>query len=174
MSKAHPVWDVYDEFRTARLNVRYYETRLERHKTANMWMDILIAVSASSNVAGLLWLQEYLVGMWVFRILAAITAILAVIKPFLKLPDKIRLITEILTGYKILDNDLQMLSIFIRQHQKYDDDLKQKFSEALQRRKTLAQKEGSLGLNKKLRRQCQQDVKRELPVDHFFVPAETN
>ena len=171
MSKTHPVWDVYDEFRTARLNVRYYETRLKRHKALNTWMDILIAISASSNVAGLLWLQDYFIGMWTFQILAAITAILAVVKPFLKLPDKIRLITQVLTGYKILDNDLQMLSIFIRQNQQYDDDLKQKFSEALQRRTSLAQKEGSLGLNKKLRRQCQEDVKKELPADHFFVPT---
>jgi hypothetical protein len=41
----HPVWDVYDEARTARLNVRYYERQLASLRRKNISLEVIIALS---------------------------------------------------------------------------------------------------------------------------------
>ena len=38
----HPVWSVYDLYRDARLNVKYYSTKLHRLSEFNLFLEILI------------------------------------------------------------------------------------------------------------------------------------
>ncbi|MBF0320479.1 MAG: hypothetical protein HQL01_11825 [Nitrospirae bacterium] len=59
----NPVWDVYDEYRTARLNVLGNEMQLKWLEKKNKWMEIIIAVSTSSTVAGL-WIFDSTVGAY--------------------------------------------------------------------------------------------------------------
>ena len=85
----HPVWDVYDEYKTARLNVRYYEKKVSRLRHRNLLIEIVLALSVSSGVAGL-WLWETAVGGIIWKVLTTLAAFLAVIKPLVKLSDQRR------------------------------------------------------------------------------------
>ncbi len=80
----HPVWDVYDLYRTARLNVCYYSTKLNRFQSYNFLIEITLAITASSSAVAALWFWEHPVGEIVWKILGVISALLAVSKPILK------------------------------------------------------------------------------------------
>jgi hypothetical protein len=164
----HPVWDVYDEFRTARLNVKYLETQLGYLKKCNLIIESVLAFSASSSIAGL-WFWESLFGGYLWKIIGSITAILAILKPILKLSDRIVKKEELLLGYKTLHHDLEKIKILISQVQKYDDNLKKQFLDVLERKKELVQKNIE-PLNKKIRDKCQAEVINELPTNHFYIP----
>jgi hypothetical protein len=165
----HPVWDVYDQYRTARLNVKYYQVQLNSLKGWNSTIEIILAISASSSIAGL-WFWEGFYGGYLWKIIGSIAAVLAVLKPILKLPDKISRKEEILIGYKALHHDLETISILVRQNQIYDGDLKKQFLDALDRKGALIQKDNDTKLNKKLRDKLQVEVKNELPTNHFYIP----
>jgi hypothetical protein len=85
----HPIWDVYDQYRTARLNVRYYEYKLEGLRRNNFRIELVLAISISSGVAGL-WFWETLVGGIIWKIIVTLAAFTAVVKPLIKLSDRIQ------------------------------------------------------------------------------------
>ena len=74
----HPVWDVYNEYRTARFSVRYYEKQLANLRRKNFFIEFILAASVSSGVVGL-WLWETAVGGIIWKILVTLAAILAII-----------------------------------------------------------------------------------------------
>jgi hypothetical protein len=52
--KRHPVWDVYDEYRTTLYQVKAHTHKIHRLRKLSRWMDIALAVfTPSSAVAGL-------------------------------------------------------------------------------------------------------------------------
>jgi len=53
-ARNHPVWSLYDEIRTARLNVKYYGRRLEFLERRNFAFELILLASApTSAIAGL-------------------------------------------------------------------------------------------------------------------------
>jgi len=62
----------------------------------------------------------------------------------------------------------------IEQEQKYDSRQQSEFKKLLQREKALAGKAPETRENRKVKRICQQEVLRELPPKHFYIPEETN
>lgn len=165
----HPVWDVYDKFRTARLNVKYWSGVLNSLSSENFWIELVLAVSASSTVAGL-WFWYTLFGGTVWKVLSALAAFLAVLKPSLRLTDRVRRVEGLLVGYRALDHDLDTLCISIRQQGEYSKALKGQFDRALARLGDLVRRAPNEKTNEKLLRRCMDEVKRELPVENFFVP----
>ena len=85
----HPVWDIYDEYRTARLNVKINEYLLSNYKRWNFLVEFILALTASSSVASF-WFWGSETGQIVWKYLFVITAILAVLKPMLNLSGKIQ------------------------------------------------------------------------------------
>ena len=167
----HPVWNVYDEFRTARLNVRYYESQLKKLSTWNSFTEWILAVSASSGVAGL-WFWENEIGGFAWKVLGAFTVFLAVGRPILNLTKKINKTSEMLSAYKELDHDFNKLKIKISTHKKYDEPLKDVFEDLLEKKGDIIKRYTDEYINDKLIIKCTQRVNEELPVDRFYIPKE--
>lgn len=55
MANNNAVWDIYDNYRTARLNVKYHCIRLERLEKWNSVLEILVAITAPGSVISGLW-----------------------------------------------------------------------------------------------------------------------
>lgn len=167
----HPVWDVYDLYRTARLNVKYYCGRVHWLSKVNLVMEFMIAAFASSSaVAGFaLWSSE--TGKVAWQLLAAVAATLAILKPLLRLTDKIKLLEEIIAGYRVLEHDLRKIEISIKQRRVYDEELRVRFAAALDRMDELASKNDENHVDRKLKRRCQEEVARELPASSFYIPS---
>ncbi len=169
--KDHPVWDVYGQYRTARLNVRYYEARLKTLSRRSFWMEFLLAVSTTSSVTGF-WFWQTVVGGYIWKAFGILAILLAVLKPLLKLTDKIQLKTEMLTDYRSLAHDFQKLTFSIKQNHKYDKALSNQFSVLVDKTGEIIRKHTDGNINQNLRRRCHQIVKNELPASIFFVPEE--
>lgn len=170
-SQHHPVWDVYDEYRTARLNVRYYERQLDRMRRKSFWMEFALALFASSSVAGL-WFWETAVGGYAWKSLGILVAFLAVLKPLLKLSDKIQTKCEMLTDYKALDHDFKKITISISQFKKYDESLRNQFLALLDKKGTIVKRHTDENIDQKLIEKCTEIVNRELPASNFYLPEE--
>jgi hypothetical protein len=166
----HPVWDVYDLYRTARLNVKYYCGRLSKLQRLNFWMEFILAATASSSAIAAFALWQTQLGGKVWQILGALAAVLAIMKPLLNLTEKIRKLEEIITGYRILEHDLKKLEVSIRQKGAYDKELYDKFVAALDRMDSLVIKYTESSEDKTLKKRCQAEVMAELPSERFYIP----
>lgn len=168
----HPVWDVYDQYRTTRLNIKYHAYLLRKYKRINFWLEMILAISAPTSAVAGLWFWETEIGAISWRFFGVITAFVAVAKPLLKISDKIKNIEEILVGYKSLHHDLQSVTIMIRQEQKYDKFIKKRFYELLDKKKELITTSRVETIDKKLQSTCEREVLLELPVESFFIPED--
>jgi hypothetical protein len=166
----HPIWDVYDQYRTARLTVRYYEYRLKGLRRNNFIIELMLAISVSAGVAGL-WFWGTVVGGIIWKIIITVAAFAAVVKPLLKLPDRIQEQSVILAAWRELDDELQKLSVLVRQCGKYNSELQNRFLSLMEKRSAIVKKETAEAIDEKLREKCFEQVNQELPSDKFFVPG---
>lgn len=80
MSKQHLIWEVYDNYRTTRLNVKYYSARLDRFVKWNMAFEIAVAISAPGSVISGLWFLKTANGLVAWQCIAACTAVIGFLK----------------------------------------------------------------------------------------------
>src|ERR1700722_6185071 len=109
---------IYDTYRTALLNKLYYGARLESYRKINMWVEILIAIGATtSGVSGFaLWkIEPY--GPIVWGAFAGLVAVLAIAKPFLQFSKAIERYTKLHTGHLYNSLALYQLVANIRREQ---------------------------------------------------------
>ncbi len=160
---------VYNELRTARLNVKYLQAKLRMLKKLNFGYEIVIAVATSSTVAGFsLWQQA--AGKTIWASIGVAATLLSIVKPILKLPASLQRKQELLASYMILDHDLNTIGIEIQQRRKYDAPLRRQFARALQRKAELVKQDVESFINERLRRRCYEEVIRELPAESFYIP----
>ncbi|MGB8216620.1 MAG: hypothetical protein WCE94_04885 [Candidatus Methanoperedens sp.] len=170
-NKNHPVWDVYDELRTVKLNVRYYESKLKNLSTKNAYTEYILAISTSSGVAGL-WLWENTIGGYLWKGLGAFAILLALGKPIFNFTDKIKNSSEILGAYKALDHDFNKLKIRISQNGNYDKSMKEEFNTLLDKKGNIISKSTFEDRDIALIKKCTEQVNIELPAKSFFIPTE--
>jgi hypothetical protein len=168
----HPVWTVYDKLRTACLNVKYYSRRLRSLERWNFALEFLLSATApSSAIAALFfWNTEY--GQTAWKYLAIVAAITAVAKPLLNLAKRIKEYESVLSGYRTLEYDLREIRSMIEQKRKYDHPLQVEFKKALQREKALIARNPETTECGRVKRKCEDEVRRQFPPDSFFIPEE--
>jgi hypothetical protein len=91
---------VYNSYRTALLNRKYYGERLTTYQRYNYAMELSIAIGATSSggVAGLaVW--GSITGQYAWLIISGIATILSVAKPALHLSRNIERYTRLYTGH---------------------------------------------------------------------------
>jgi hypothetical protein len=168
----NPVWEVYDLRRTALLNVKYYQRKLAVMERKSFWMDLLIGIPASSTLAGL-WLWTTDLGKIFWTVLGTVTAILAFLKPRLKLSERTRAMEKALAGYTALEHDLAKLQIEIAHAKSYGQLLQKKFLDAFDRKGVLVkQGPADFQIDENLARTCQLEVENQLPLSAFYIPPE--
>jgi len=165
-----PVWNIHDEYRTVRLNVKYYESLLARTERRNFVVEFLLAVTASgSGLAALSYLQAG-VGKEVWGGLTAGAAVLAVAKPLFKWTERIKHLEGLAAGYRLLDHGYHQLEVTVNEENAYSESSRQRFHSLLQQAAALDAKYPPLPLDRRLRTQLTDEVDAELPSSHFFVP----
>ena len=166
----HPVWDVHNEYRTIRLNVKYYAARLTITERWNSGMELTLAATASGSGLAALSVIKTPVGSVVWGTLTGAAALLSVARPVLKLTERIRKFEALATGYRLLDHEYRKLEVDLRERQVYDDALYQRFQRLLDAAKSLDAKNPDHSLDSPLRARLMEEVERELPAKDFFVP----
>lgn len=173
--KNHPVWQVYDEYRTARLNVKFYSYKLYRVSMINKTFEILLAISAPSSAVAGLWFWNYAYGQIAWKYLGILTAFVAVLKPIFSLQNSIKKYEEVLAGYQGLEYDLFKIKVQIENREVYDEELKSDYCKALDRKRELVIKEPEVSgdkSHKNLLERLQNEVNEELPASRFYIPKD--
>ncbi len=167
----HPVWQVYDQYRTARLNVRYYSARAVSLRRTTQAFDMFLAICAPTSAVAGFYVWQSQLGAPIWQFLAGMAAVIAIIRPFLHLTERLESVEQALTGYRALDSDLEQLTALIQQKGEYDRESQKKLQRALKRKEAII---GRLTRtepeNRKLKSACTEMVNRELPAEAFFVP----
>lgn len=168
----HPVWEVYDLHRTARLNVKYYSAKLGRTERINFWLELILACTAPSSVVAGLWFWQTPIGHLFWQGAAGVAAFIAVVKPLLGHPKKIKEYESVLSGYRTLVHDLNELGSHIRNKKRYDPVAQKDYRLAMNRLRSLIGKSPDARENTKLKAICEKQVQEELPSSAFYVPEE--
>ena len=169
-NKNHPVYDVYDLQRTVSLNIKYYGLRLRRVERQNFWIEVLLAITAPSSAIAGMWFTNSPEGQTTWEVLTAVAAILAVIKPFLKLQSRIKRYEQVLSGYRTIFSDIEELVHQIRVDKEYSKASKKIFDSALKKKRALLQSSPESTSDKALAEQCMNEVNREIPVETLYIP----
>lgn len=168
----HPVWEVYDLYRTSRLNVKYFSELLHRTERKNFVLELILLCSAPTSTVAGLWFWETDIGHEVWKYFGVIAAFSAVIKPLLSLPKKMKEYGYLLSGYRTLEHDLQEIKSSIAHKKNYDKVAYADYNNAMKRKGVLVGKDPDAKENMKIKQKCEKEVLSELPSDAFYVPEE--
>jgi hypothetical protein len=160
---------IYDTYRTAAMNEKYYANRLTYLTNLNRYYEIALAIGTSTAIAAwAIWDINSLAKGFRAVFSGAIT-LLAIIKPFLKMPEDIEKYSTLHTGYRALYLNLNSIVSTIRRKSKVTSEVQQLFDAAQGQYRSLALND-SVSINQKILEQCQQQVVREIPVESLWYP----
>lgn len=165
----HPIWHLYNEIRTTRLNCKILEWRIRGLRMMNFGFEVTIAFAATSSIGGF-WFFQTFVGGCLWKTIGAVAIVCTTLKPILKYPERIRKVQELLTGYKVLGHDLHCISLDANHRQKYDDECYKELKKSLKRKSELIQRTEDSTPSRKSILRFEAEVNQELPVDQFYVP----
>jgi hypothetical protein len=170
--QSHPVWEVYDLHRLARLRNKYYCAMLARAKRYNMGLEVFLATTVSGSAVGTLAFWSSPTGKSWWQALAALSAILAVAKPFLRLTDRIQEAEEMVTGYRLIEQRVSRLESSISNERSYSAPLRQRFVAIMDDLDALVLKQPKDKDAASWIKKFSAEVNRELPSNNFFIPED--
>ncbi|HEU0013830.1 MAG TPA: hypothetical protein VFQ45_09105 [Longimicrobium sp.] len=165
----HPVWSVYDEYRTLRLNVNYYRCKLGYAVRVNFIVECLIAATSSTAVGGL-WFFSTAAGGVVWKILATLAALLSVYQTVAKPSDIVRKLEETVTAFSTVEADIEKLCRKIKTDGRYTKPMMREFEALVEKRVEISHKYMDAKVNKNLRAHCTEEVLKQLPLESFYIP----
>jgi hypothetical protein len=166
----HPVWVVYDLLKTARLNVKYYAARLNSIERQNFGIELVITIAAPTSAVTGIWLLKTDLGQELWKYLAGIAAIAAVLKPLLKLSTKIKHMEQCLSGYRALEYDVEQIVNKIKTERVYSKACKNMLDEAQKKKKVLVCNPPENNQDQELIERLYDEVNKEFPFGSFYVP----
>jgi len=170
--KRHPVWDVYDEYRTTLFHVKEHRQRIDNLTRFKRWTDIALAVftPTSAITSFLFWNTQ--IGRVAWNVLVSCSAIMAIAKPLLKTDEEIQRVIRSLGGYTMLRHELEDLRIKIRQEGSFNEPLKSEFARIRSNKAKWYRHTTLISLSKRQREKLFNEVLTEAPVNRFFVPED--
>jgi hypothetical protein len=100
---------IYDAYRTAYLNEKYYARRLTTYRRWNDTYEAALAIGASGTIGSWSVWTTTEAGGRVWAVFGGVVALLVVLKPFLQLAQKAERSSKLYIGYKGLRFDLENL-----------------------------------------------------------------
>jgi hypothetical protein len=160
---------MYDTYRTAAMNEKYYANRLTHLTNWNRYYEIALAIGTSTAIAAwAIWEQNSWARVF-WAVFSGLITLLAIIKPFLKMPEGIEKYSTLHTGYRALYLNLHSIVSTIRRKSAVTSEVQQLFDAAQDQYRSLALND-AVNINQKIVNQCQQAVIREIPVESLWYP----
>jgi len=172
MGNNNAIWDIYDNYRTARLNVKYYAARLHSLERWNTFLEIMVAIAAPGSAVSGIWFLKTQSGLLVWKIVSAVAGVSGFMKPFFKLGQRIKFFEQTLSGYRGLEYDLYAIVLRIREEESYSAACKKMFEAAMAKKKSLVTSPPETSQNKRLIEKLYLEVVSEIPKDSLYLPQE--
>ncbi len=163
---------MYDEYRTARFRKKCYATELKSLKRWNYGIEVTIAIfTPTSAIAGAgLFFFEITICEMIWEICIALAAILVIVKPIIRLSEKISNIKSTLAGYEMTENSLNVLRVSIKNSKEYNENMCSRFLEILNAKNYIVSTSYGLHISQSKSYQYQKEVNKELPKSIFYIP----
>lgn len=169
-TKEHPVWQVYDLLRTAKLNEKYFGRRLKKYVVINNTMEFFIAATASTSAIASLTVWSDGLGSHFWQGFLITAAVISVLKPIVGITKRVRLYEEVLAEYRVLSFELSQLRTSIATEQSYKPTHQTQFKKILAKHSALVAKTPESTENKKVKQECEQEVLSAFPISNFYIP----
>jgi hypothetical protein len=153
---------IYTNYRLAAMSREYYACRLSRFKQWNLGFEIVLAIGASSSAVAVWYIWKAQVGQLIWALISGLAAVLAILKPILRLPDAIERYSKLHVGYTELAYDYQMVVDEIKAHGGISHEMQEALTSAETRMKKLTMADDPKP-SERLLRKCQNSVKRVVP-----------
>ena len=161
---------LYDHYRDACLNQKYYGHRYVHSERWNNGLEIAIAIGSATSTIGAWPLWQSGVGKAIWAGIAGISTILAVLKPFINYPAKLKRFGELHGGYVAATAELREVVNSVRINGGLTDEALAAHQRASQMLTTLARNDEP-NPNRKLIERLQVEVNREIPANRLWVPS---
>lgn len=161
---------LYDAYRTALLNKKYYSHQLTKLRRLDLYMEVAIAIggAGSGGVAGLaVW--GSINGRYAWLSISAAAAVLSVIKPLLQLGKQIEKYAKLYSGYTGAYFELKALVDEIKRTTASPHNFEDKYKSMMQTFKELDALDESPS-DKSLIGILEGDVNREIPPEILWMP----
>lgn len=160
---------VYNAYRTALLNRKYYGHQLTKYRKFNIIFEWVIAAGATgSGVSGFaLWETEP--GKIIWSVVAGTAIVLATLKPMLNLGKSIERYTTLFTGHGKIYRNLESLVADVAFEQQLTKEMDKRFVEARVGFEDLDQHDDPKP-NRKLLQKFQEEVNRQIPAQSLWLP----
>jgi hypothetical protein len=160
---------LYDHYRDACLNQKYYGHRYQRIERWNSGIEITIAIGSATSTIGAWPLWQSNIGKVFWAAIAGVSTILAVMKPFLNYSEKMKRLSRLHMGYLEAAAELREAVNEVR----VTKSLSAEASAIHKRvRKILMKlvKEDEPKPNRKLIERLQAEVNKEIPLHSLWFP----
>jgi hypothetical protein len=166
---AQALKDYYNSYRTAFLSKEYYGRRLDRYLFYNKSLELILAISTSSAIGSwAIWKSS--IGDMVWATLAAISALIAVIKPILNLQRNIERYSKLFIGHQDAYYDLEQIIREVKISQNISEEMGKEYQKILFRIRKLASKHDPK-LNQKLLNKIYDEInKTHIPPNSLWMP----
>lgn len=163
---------LYDLYRSALMNEKYFGSRLQHYRRLNRVGEIVLALTASGTVGGwAIWTSGWGAAIW--KLLGCVSTALAVLKPILQLSKQIELHSKVYIGYCSLYFDLKSLVGDIECTHLITNETRRSVKLAQERYKSLAL-QVDFPAKKKLLARCMDQVNSQIPNASLWVPFHEN
>lgn len=171
---SHPAWDVYDLWRTSKLNCKYYSRILQNYINIDKALDLIIAFTAPTGgvAAWLFWGTP--IGSIVWKILLTIASLCALLKPTFQFSERARKLEPILSGYRLLEHDIGIIIQKMKRVNEFNNEIIECFDSANNRKGVLISQCSEVKENKRLREKFTNEVIQELSTYEYCLPEVKN
>lgn len=161
---------IYSWYRTARLNVLYYEEYLKRCAWLVRGHDVIIALSGAGSPIAFWQHSSQPVTQQAWFYLTLFAAFSAVLKPVLRWENQLKLFAELHTQYCDLYMDLKYLIEDITAAKDLSPESNSIFERCRMKFKEIGKKEPPE--NKRKIRRLETKVKQEIDINKYWLPPE--
>jgi hypothetical protein len=162
---------LYNDWRTAELNKKYYACRLTQYRHANLIMELLIAVGTSGAIAA--WqVWRVSVGQIAWSAIAAAVALLTITKPLLQLPKQIERYSRLYGGYSVIAYDYEQVAGALNRNYSLNQSEVSMLEALSDKARDLVPDDDPVP-RVRLRRRCYEEVNREIPIETLWWPADS-
>lgn len=165
---------LYDSYRTALLNRKYYAHRLLVYQRWNLILELAVAVGTSGAIgAWAIWKQGVGRNAWAF--LAGLAALIAVVKPIIQLPKRIERYSKLHVAYSELYQDIDRLVSEVKLEKLLTKEMCKSVRLAAERHYKLELEDDPKPVKHWVQR-FYDEVNREIPASTLWMPiaAETS
>jgi hypothetical protein len=159
---------VYAAYRTSLLNAKYYGYKLKLATRANLFAEVVIALTGAGGVSGwAIWNTSGGHPVWV--IIAGASAILATLKPIVPLTKNVSRYSQLYGGHYMDYLALKDLVDRIAIAKDFSRELEREFDHIAKRYRELASHDDPYP-SEKLVERFQNEVNQQIPVESLWCP----